>query len=118
MSKDQRAADMEQLMGLPSFRRFLFRSIQTAGLLSDTAISTNGSDGRDLAFAEGRRSLGFELLRDAEAALAAPLQHPLNLITWLSLLREEAQTSDLEKASGRRRDNRYDDADGDDDPAA
>ncbi|WP_066807146.1 hypothetical protein [Sphingomonas asaccharolytica] len=111
---DQTDADMKQLMELPSFRRFLFRSIQTAGLLSHTAYGTNGSDGRDLAFNEGRRSLGFELLREAEAALSEPLRHPLNIMTLVSVLREEAQTSDQERASGRRYD-RYGDSDGNDD---
>ena len=105
---------MTQLMALPAFRRFLFRSIQNAGLLSQTAVSTNGSDGRDLAFAEGRRSLGFDLLRDAEAALAVPLQHPLSLLTLLSVIREEAQTSDTEKPNGRRSTSRYDDPRNDD----
>jgi hypothetical protein len=115
MNEPQRKSDMEALMQLPAFRRFLFRSIQTAGILAQAAVSTNGSDGRDLAFAEGRRSLGFDLLRDAEAALAAPLQHPLSLLTLLSVIREEAQTSDTEKPNGRRSTSRYDDSTGDED---
>lgn len=111
---DQREADMEALMALPAFRRFLARSIQTAGILTQTGIATNGSDGRDLAFAEGRRSLGFDLLRDAEAGLPVPMRSPLNIMTLLSVLREEAQTAETEKANGRRR-SRYGDLDGNDD---
>jgi hypothetical protein len=114
---DQHAADMTFLMEQPQFRRFLFRSIQTSGLLSHIAYGTNGSDGRDLAFNEGRRSLGFELLSEAEAALPAAARHPLNIVSLMSVLREEAQTTGQEKTSGGRND-RYGngdrDRDGDD----
>lgn len=80
--------DMQLLMALPEFKRFLFRAIQTSGLFQ---ISTNGSDGRDLVFYEGRRSMGLDLLRDAEQALDARLRTPENLITLSAIIREESQ---------------------------
>lgn len=111
---DQRKADMQALMDQPAFRRFLFRSIQTAEILTHKGAGTPGSDGRDLAFAEGRRSLGFFLLSEAEAGLPAPLQRPDNLMTLLSVLTEESLDIGTEKKNGRRND-RYGDDDGDDD---
>lgn len=97
-------SDMEFLMGRAEFRRFLFRSIQTAGILSHTTRATTGSDGRDLAFAEGRRSQGFDIL--AEAALGQPEQvrgrDPLNLMTLIAALTEEVQAPPEETKSGRR----------------
>jgi hypothetical protein len=117
MTNDKlRRADAEFLLTLPEFRRFLFRSIQLAGILDHTTRATTGSDGRDLAFAEGRRSQGFDIL--AEAALGQPEQvrgrDPLNLMTLISALTEEAQTPPEEKKRGR--DDRYgnDDRDADD----
>src|SRR3546814_5112017 len=83
-------------MALPAFRRFLFRSIQSAGILAPT---TNGTDGRNLDFYEGRRSLGFELLRDADTAQPGDLQHPHSIMTLLAVLREERSeehTSELQ----------------------
>lgn len=82
--------DMAALMALPEFRRFLFRSIQLAGILSPT---TNGADGRNLDFHEGRRSLGFDILRDADAGQPAPLRHPHSIMTLIAALREEATTA-------------------------
>lgn len=104
MSADLRVADMAFLMEQPAFRRFLFRSIQTAGILAQTAHGADGSDGRDLAYHEGRRSLGFDLLRDAEAGLPAAAQHPLNIMTLLNVLREGAQVSEKEKSGGKQYD--------------
>jgi hypothetical protein len=78
--------DISELMGLPSFRRFLWRAIQQARILE---TATNGADARNLDFFEGRRSLGFDLLSDVEAAMAVP--HPQALWTILQVLRVEAQ---------------------------
>lgn len=114
MTDDELKADMAQLMALASFRRFVFRSIQTAEILTHRASGTNGSDGRDLAFAEGRRALGFFLLAECERALPAPLKRTAdNLMTLLSVLNEEAQSIGTEKKNGGRSD-RYGDSDGDD----
>lgn len=91
--------DMAKLMALPAFRRFLFRSIQSAGILAPT---TNGTDGRNLDFYEGRRSLGFELLRDADTAQPGDLQHPHSIMTLIAVLREEANPTPKEKTRGTR----------------
>jgi len=81
--------DMAQLMGLPAFRRFLWRAIQSAGIFSATA---NGSDDRHL-IAEGRRQLGLLLLTDAE--MGQPVTHPagIPILTAIQVLREEAQAA-------------------------
>ena len=57
-----REKDLALLLTSPLFREFLFEAIQLAGILQPA----NGYDSRDLAFAEGRRSLGLELLRLAD----------------------------------------------------
>lgn len=100
---------MKELLAIPAFRRFLFRLIQTAGLLDYAKPATNGSEGRDLAFVEGRRSLGFDLLRDADAGQPAELRHPQSILTLIAVLREEANPAPKEK----KRD-RYDDLGTDD----
>ena len=111
--------DIAWLMEQPQFRRFLFRSIQTAGVLSYRAITANGSDGRDLAYAEGRRSLGLDILREADAALPAPLQSPSCTHTLAAIIAEASQTP-TEKPNARRKPDRYDDLrdGGDDDGSA
>lgn len=106
-------ADMAFLINRPEFRRFLFRSIQLAGILEQTGRGTTGSDGRDLAFVEGRRSLGFEILRMADAGQPAAQQHPLCLITLVAALREEIQSPKEEKIRGRNRYGSHDDDDDD-----
>jgi len=86
MSASLEAKEMAQLLALPAFRRFLWRAVRAAGVLHPGY----GTDGRDLAYREGRRSLAFDLLRMAEAG--QPFPHPEALSTWLSLLGEEQQT--------------------------
>jgi hypothetical protein len=111
---DQRVADMQFLMEQPAFRRFVFRSIQTAGMLTHKGAGTQGFDGRDLAFAEGCRSLGFFILAECECGLPSDLQRPAdNLMTLLSVLNEESKDIGTEKKNVRRND-RYGDDDGDD----
>lgn len=100
MTDKQHKADIEQLMALPAFRRFLWRSIQMAGIFDP---ATNGPNDSYLV-CEGRRRLGFDLLRDVESGM--PVSHPQALITLIQVLREEAQAAPQEKPSGRR--NRYD----------
>ncbi len=95
MNEAQQQQDMVFLMGRPEFRRTLFRIIQEAGILA----SAYGSDGRNLAFAEGRRSLGFDILRWADEALPAGA-HPLHVIPLMAALREEAQPQ--EEPNARR----------------
>lgn len=86
MSTEQ---DMAELMALPSFRRFLFRSIQRAGILH---AATNGADGRNLDWIEGRRSLGFELLSEADLGQPPPARSGLSIMTMIAALRAEAET--------------------------
>ena len=58
---DLNRRDLEALSQDPRFLRFLFTVLDAAGIYA----STYGS--RDhLAFAEGRRSLGFDMLRTVE----------------------------------------------------
>jgi hypothetical protein len=99
----QRRADAAFLLARPEFRRFLFRSIQLAGILEQTSRATTGSDGRDLAFAEGRRSLGFDILAEADGGQPAPMQHPHHLMTLISALTEEVQAPPEEKKRGEDR---------------
>lgn len=54
--------DLEKLWAMPEFKRFLFRIFVDAYMYT----GTYGNDGRHLAFAEGRRSLGFDILRTVE----------------------------------------------------
>ncbi|WP_198350834.1 Bbp19 family protein [Flavisphingomonas formosensis] len=97
MSASLEAKEMAQLLALPAFRRFLWRAVRAAGLLHPAY----GTDGRDLAYREGRRSLALDLLRMAEAG--QPFPHPEALSTWASLLGEELQFT-TEKTTDDRRD--------------
>lgn len=56
------AADLENLMLDERFRRFLFTVLDTSGMFT----GNYQPDGRNHAFAEGRRSLGLDILRTAE----------------------------------------------------
>ena len=92
--------DMAELMKLSAFRRFLWRSIQSAGILSQ---ATGGADGRDLSFAEGCRSQMFAMLNDVEQGQPLDARHPHNIMTLIAVLREEAQPAPKEKKSGTGR---------------
>lgn len=94
---DQRS-DMEFLNSRPEFRRFLWRVIQRAGILTP---ATDGSEGRHLAYAEGRRNLGLEILDDAETG--QPVAHPesLPILTLIQALREETQQQPQETRRGK-----------------
>ena len=95
---DLEAAEREQLLEIPAFRKHLFRLIQTAGILSGT---TNGADGRNLVI-EGRRNLGLDILRDVSRGI--PCDDPeaaLNLLL-IQVLREGAQSTPQEKTRGKR----------------
>lgn len=112
-TEKQRRQDMAFLLARPEFRRFMFRSIQLAGILEHTTRATNGSDGRDLAFVEGRRSLGFDILCEADGGQPVPMQHPNHLMTLIAALTEEVQAPPEEKKRG---DDRYGEQ-AEDDPA-
>lgn len=95
-------SDMEFLNSRPEFRRFMWRAIQMAGFFEHRGP---GKSERDLAYAEGRRSLGLELLDDAEQG--QPAAHPdrIPILTTIQILREEAQQATSE---GRKDRHRYD----------
>jgi hypothetical protein len=104
-------ADLEFLLARPEFRRFFWRVIQSAGIFART---TDGSDGRNLAFDEGRRNLGLEILEMAEAAQPAAPSPDIPASTLIQVLLEESQQP-TEKPNGRRTSDRYSelaDADG------
>jgi hypothetical protein len=105
-------ADKMTLLETPAFRRFLFDLIQSSGIFE---ASTNGTDGRNL-FAEGRRSLGLEVLRSMDEA--QPVQSPtgIPILTLIQTLHEEAQSAPKEKPLARRNGPYTDlgDSDGDD----
>lgn len=85
--EDQFKSDMKSLLAQPAFPRFLWRVIQSCGLFS---AATDGSVDRHLAYDEGRRNLGLEILAMAE--LGQPASHPNGqpILTILQALREEA----------------------------
>ena len=91
MSPDERErrekADMVELLKLPEFHRFVWRVIQSAGIFART---TDGSVDRHLAFDEGRRHLGLEILSMVEDG--QPVRHPdqIPVLTLIQTLREEA----------------------------
>lgn len=99
INPDQLQADMAQLMKLPAFQRFLWRTIEASNILT----SAYGADGRDLAYREGRRSLGFDVLSWADEGqpFPAPDGNP-PIMTWISALTAAAQSTPEETKRGRR----------------
>lgn len=103
MDKQERS-DLQYLMGREEFLRFLARAIQTAGILSQ---GSNGHDGRDLAFVEGRRSLGFWMLGQANAGLPDVMQSSDNLAALHAIVRAQIQSPKM-KDKRDDRPSRYD----------
>jgi hypothetical protein len=104
--------DMEKLLGLAEFKRFLFFVIQNGRILDAT---TDGSDSRHLGN-EGRRQLALEIL--ARAALGQPAEHSsYPILTLIQVLREEAQQQPEKPVDARYdRTAELDEPDGDDPP--
>jgi hypothetical protein len=98
--------DAAALLGRPEFRRFLHAAIQAAGLLGQQTMAS-GADGALLAFLEGRRSLGFDLIalahRGQDDAIRA--QDPLGLTTMQAVLDAALSAKDnrLERPHSRTR---------------
>jgi hypothetical protein len=112
ISDTQIRTDMEFLNSRPEFRRFLFRAIQTAGIFDQKG---SGKSERDLAYAEGRRDQGLDLLHDAERGQPAAHPEGIPILTTIQILVEEAQQAGTEKKKDGRRNDRYRDlADGSD----
>ncbi|NKJ43066.1 hypothetical protein FHW94_002550 [Novosphingobium sp. SG720] len=113
--------DAAALLGRLEFRRFLHAAIQAAGLLGQQTM-VSGADGTLLAFLEGRRSLGFDLIalahRGQDEAIRA--QDPLGLTTMQAVLDAalSAKENRLERPHPRTRyDELPDDEPGADGPA-
>ena len=92
----QAALDMAHLVNLPQFLRFLFRIASKSGI---AAVST-GSEGAT-SYHDGRRSLGLELLSEADAVLAVrdPAMSPFTILAMATneqhkLLSQEAMEDD------------------------
>jgi hypothetical protein len=89
--------DMLELMGYPAFRRFLFTIAERSGI----AASAYGSN-IDTSKADGRRSLGIEILEMAERGLPVrdETRSPFNAlgvaITEISRLQPQATGADDE----------------------
>jgi len=93
-------ADAALLLERPEFRRFLFTAIQQAGIFD----AANGQEGRDLNWIEGRRSLGFDLLRWADEGQPEALRTPNALATLNAIILEAMNTPIKEKVRGGRYD--------------
>lgn len=111
---DLAASELELLCAMPEFRRFLFAAIQSAGILSQEGPA-HGQAARDLSYAEGRRSLGFDILHMAHRGQPEEVRSadPGALVT-LNAAIVAAMTPPKEKTRGRRNDDtsRYNDIDG------
>lgn len=107
MSDKLERAEMAELLKLPAFRKFLFRSIQSAGIFSST---TNGADGRNLV-SEGRRNLGLDILHDAARGIPTSDPEAAFMLLSIQVLREGAQSIPEENTRGRR--SRHDEDDPD-----
>jgi len=85
--EQQLKLDMEELLKLAPFMRFIFELIQRSGYLDAT---TDGSVERILV-SSGRRQLAREILDMVE--IGQPAAHPGNMpiLTLMQTLREEAQ---------------------------
>lgn len=79
---------MLALLADPAFHRFLFRIVDTADMLRPA----NWSEDRRLCFAEGRRSLGFDIFRWADDA--SSVSHPTAIpVSWMAeVLKAELQS--------------------------
>jgi hypothetical protein len=60
LEQEQEVEDLKYLMGVPVFRRFVWRQLDKAGVFR-TSFSTNGLE---MAFKEGNRNLGVQLLAE------------------------------------------------------
>lgn len=112
---DTAPEDLAVLLKLPEFRRFLFAAIQSAGILGHEGPA-HGHTPRDLSFAEGRRSLGFDILQMVHRGQPEEVRasDPGALVTLNAAILAAVNTP-KEKARGKRnKDNgRFDELDED-----
>lgn len=103
-------SELELLLSMPEFRRFVFAAIQRAGILSQEGPA-HGQAPRDLSFTEGRRSLGFEILHMAHLGQSEDVRAAdPQALTTLNAVILTAMNTPKEKTRGRRNDDtaRYD----------
>jgi hypothetical protein len=100
MTKADRA-EMGDLMSLPSFRRFLFRQMQAAGIHQ---VGLGASD-RSLEYREGQRTLCMVMLGEASEAIPTHRQNPEGALATvlIQILSEADQTARKEIARGGSR---------------
>jgi hypothetical protein len=101
---DLAPSELELLLTMPEFKRFVFAAIQRAGVLSQDGPA-HGQAPRDLSFAEGRRSLGFDILQMAHLGQPEDIRtaDPDALVT-LNAVILTAMNPSKEKTRGRRND--------------
>lgn len=101
---DLAISELELLLTMPEFKRFVFAAIQRAGILSQEGPA-HGQAPRDLSFAEGRRSLGFDILQLAHLGQPEDVRaaDPHALVT-LNAVILTAMNTPKEKTRGRRND--------------
>ncbi|KQM18388.1 hypothetical protein [Novosphingobium sp. Leaf2] len=110
---DLTPSEVELLLSQPDFRRFVFAAIQRAGILSQEGPA-HGQTPRDLSFAEGRRSLGFEILQMAHLGQSEDVRNadPSALVTLNSVIQTAVTAPKEKKSAARSRDiQRYSDLD-------
>lgn len=95
--------EIQLLLSVPEFRQFLFEAIQLAGIWEPA----NGHDPRDLAWFEGRRSLGLELLQLADRGQPKALRTPEALATINAIILTALNTPS--KPEEKKHADRYDD---------
>lgn len=103
--------DAEFLLSRPEFHRFLGAAIHAAGIVGQQ-VGADGHLGRDLAWIEGRRSLGFDMLHAAHSGHPEQIRaaDPQALTTLLAALNSTLKTQG--KPDDRRKPDRYDDIPG------
>lgn len=103
------AADAEYLLGRPEFLRLLYGAIQAAGILNHEGPA-HGLTPRDLSYAEGRRSLGFEILHAAHAGQPEAIRNAdaSAIATLHAVIREALNPKEKPRAT-RNETDRYND---------
>lgn len=101
---DLTAQEAEILLSSPEFKRFIFAAIQKAGLLAHEGPA-HGQTPRDLSYAEGRRSLGFDILQMAHLGQPEELRaSDPGALSTLNAVILSAMNAPKEKPRGRRSD--------------
>lgn len=87
--------ELRNLMLLPPFRAFIHEQVVVgSGLLSP---ATNGKDGRDLSFAEGKRDLALSILSELERAMPENRHGGISVGTLIQTLSEASDRASKEQ---------------------